>query len=82
LKIHHKKIMENETLTHRTRDRARKVNLRRANPINRQRRVIGSLIKTPKSGVSSKTSHGTTPMNVSQNNHWWSSSKKNNLKLT
>jgi hypothetical protein len=56
--------MERETLTHIMKDRATKVNLKRASPRCRKIRVTGSLRKTPKSGVSSKTTLGTTLMNV------------------
>jgi hypothetical protein len=56
-------------------DKARKANLKRANPICRKRRVTRSIRKTPTSGVSSTTALGTTLMNVAQYNHWWPSSK-------
>jgi hypothetical protein len=59
----------------RSMDRARKANLKRANPRCMQRRVTKSLRKTLESGVSSTTSLGTTLMNVAQYNHWCSSSK-------
>jgi hypothetical protein len=60
----------------------RKANLKRSSPRHRKRRVMGSLRKTLESGVSSTKSPGTTPMNVTRNSHWWSSSKKKNQNLT
>jgi hypothetical protein len=39
LKICHNRIMEKETLTHGTKDRARKANLKRSSPRHRKRRV-------------------------------------------
>jgi hypothetical protein len=67
--------MEKETLTHIIKDKVRKSNLKRDNPICRKRRVMGSVRKTPESGVSSAISLGTTLMNVAQYIHYWSSSK-------
>jgi hypothetical protein len=52
--------MENETLNHRMKERERNSNLKRYSP----RRVIKILRKTPESGVSSTTTPGTKPMNV------------------
>jgi hypothetical protein len=66
-------------LSHRMKDiSTRKANLKSASARPRKRRVMGSLRKTPESGVSSTNSSSTTPMNVTRNNHWWLSSKKNN----
>jgi hypothetical protein len=73
--------MENETLTHRMKDSERKANLKRASPRCKQIRVTRILRKTPESGVSSKTTPGTTPMNVARKIHWWPSSKKNNWNM-
>ena len=42
---------------------------------NKKRRVMGRQRRTPESGAISTKSPGTTPMNVSQNNHWWLISK-------
>jgi hypothetical protein len=47
--------MAKVTLTHRMKDIARKVKLKRTSPRRRKRRVAGILKKTPKSGVSSTT---------------------------
>jgi SRSO17 transposase len=76
------KIMENATLTHKKKDKSRIFNIKKINPINWLRGVVGSLRKTLKIGVSSTKSLGTIPINVTQNNHWWSSTKKNNNNLT
>jgi hypothetical protein len=73
--------MEKETLTQRMKDIERNGNLKRASPRCGNKRVMGSLTKTPKSGVSSTTTLVTTPMNVAQNNHWWPSSKKKKTEL-
>jgi len=67
--------MENVSLTRRTMDRERKSNLKIASPIYRQRRVIGRW-RTLKSGVSSTKCPSTTPMNTTQNSHYWPSLKK------
>jgi hypothetical protein len=60
LKIRHNITMEKENLTHGMKDKARKSNLKRAIPRQRQGRVTGSLRKTLESGVSSTISPGTT----------------------
>jgi hypothetical protein len=75
---HHKRNMAKETLTHRMKDKTRRVNINKIIPRNQLRRVMGSLRKTPESGVSSTKVPSTTLMNVSRNIHWWTSSKKNN----
>jgi len=67
--------MEKETLTHIMKGKVRKDNLKRASPRCRQRRVTRSLRKTPESGVSSRTTLGTTLMNVAHYSHLWSRSK-------
>ena len=82
LKICHNKSMAKETLTHITKDKERNFNHMISIPRSRKRRVIWSLIKTMESGVSSTTSFGTTPMNVTRNIHWWLSSKKKNQNLS
>ena len=38
-------------------------------------RVMRRQRRTPENGAISTKSHGTTPMNVAQNSHWWSISK-------
>jgi hypothetical protein len=69
LKIRHNRIMLKENLTHGTKDKARKANLKRDNPRQMERRVMESLRKTLDCGVSSKTTPRTTRMNVAQNCH-------------
>jgi hypothetical protein len=54
---------------------ARINSLPRASPSHKKRRVTGRQRRTPKNGVSSTKSLGTTPMNVTQNSHWWPRSK-------
>jgi hypothetical protein len=49
--------------------------LPKTSPSHRKRRVTGRQRRTPKNGVISTKSHGTTPMNVTQNSHWWMRSK-------
>jgi hypothetical protein len=49
--------------------------LLKTSPSNRKRRVTGRQRRTPKNGAISTKSLSTTPMNVAQNNHWWSISK-------
>jgi hypothetical protein len=49
--------------------------LLKTSPSHRKRRVTGRQRRTPKNGVISTKSPGTTPMNVSQNSHWWPRSK-------
>jgi hypothetical protein len=44
-------------------------------PSHRKRRVTGRQRRTPKNGVISTKSPGTTPTNVAQNSHWWPRSK-------
>jgi hypothetical protein len=50
-------------------------NLPKTNPRHRKRRVTGRQRRTPKNGVISTKSPGTTPMNVAQNSHWCPRSK-------
>jgi hypothetical protein len=45
--------------------------LSKTSPRHRKRRVTGRQRRTPKNGVISTKSLGTTPMNVAQNSHWW-----------
>jgi hypothetical protein len=47
----------------------------KTSPRHRKRRVTGRQRRTPKNGVISTKSPGTTPMNVAQNSHWWLRSK-------
>jgi hypothetical protein len=49
--------------------------LLKTSPSHRKRRVTGRQRRTPKNGVISTKSLGTTPMNVAQNSHWWLRSK-------
>jgi hypothetical protein len=49
--------------------------LPKTSPSHRRRRVTKRRIRTLENGAISKKSPGTTPMNVSQNNHWWPRSK-------
>jgi hypothetical protein len=49
--------------------------LPKTSPRHRKRRVTGRQRRTPENGVISTKSPGTTPMNVSQNSHWWPRSK-------
>jgi hypothetical protein len=48
--------------------------LPKTSPRHRKRRVMGRQRRTPENGVISTKSPGTTPMNVTQNSHWWSRS--------
>jgi hypothetical protein len=66
LQIHNNQSMTKATLTN---------SLSKTSPSHRKRRVTGRQRRTPKNGVISTKSPGTTPMNVAQNNHWWSRSK-------
>jgi hypothetical protein len=61
--------MAKKTLTHKTKDKARRVNLNKINPGNQLRRVMGSIGKTPESGVISTKSIDKTMMNVARNSH-------------
>jgi hypothetical protein len=61
--------MEKVTLNHKTKDKVRRVNLKKIIPKKWIRRVMGSLRKTSKSGVSSTKSPGATVMNEAQNIH-------------
>jgi hypothetical protein len=47
----------------------------KTNSRHKKRRVTGRQRRTLENGVISTKSHGTTPMNVAQNSHWWSRSK-------
>jgi hypothetical protein len=48
--------------------------LPKSRPSHRKRRVMGRQRRTLENGVISTKALGTTPMNVSQNSHWWSKS--------
>jgi hypothetical protein len=50
-------------------------NLLKTSLSHRKRRVTERRRRTSKNGAISTKSPGTTPMNVSQNSHWWSRSK-------
>jgi hypothetical protein len=50
-------------------------NLPKTSPSHRKRRVTERRRRTLENGVISTKSPGTTPMNVTQNNHWWLRSK-------
>jgi hypothetical protein len=83
LKIRHNRRMEKETITHKRKDiSTRKDKLKRSIPRCRRRRATRSLRKKLESGVSSTKSPRTTLMNVTQNIHWWTSSKKKNQNMT
>ena len=69
LKIHNNRSMVKKTLTHRT------TNLKTTGPIQNKIRVMGIQRRILGSGETSTKSLGTTPMNVSQNIHWWLRSK-------
>jgi hypothetical protein len=49
--------------------------LPKTSPSHRKRRVTKRQRRTPKNGVISTKSPGTTLMNVAQNSHWWPRSK-------
>jgi hypothetical protein len=66
LQIHNNQSMIKTTLTN---------NLPKTSPSHRKRRVTERRRRTLESGVISTKSPGTTLMNVTQNNHWWSRSK-------
>jgi hypothetical protein len=68
--------MVKETINHRI------FNLKTTIPSHGKRRVIGRIKRTLGGGATSKISLGTTPMNVTQSNHWWLSSKKESRALT
>jgi hypothetical protein len=63
-------------LTHKT------TKLKKTSPSYRKRRVTRRQRRKLGSGVTSKKSLGTTPMNVAKNHHWWSISKKKSRALT
>jgi hypothetical protein len=56
-------------------------NLPKTSPSHMKRRVTGRQRRTLENGAVSIKSPGTTPMNVSQNNHWWLRSKTRNRTL-
>jgi hypothetical protein len=66
LQIRNNQSMTKMTLTN---------SLPKTSPRHRKRRVTGRQRRTPKNGVISTKSPGTTPMNVAQNSHWWPRSK-------
>jgi hypothetical protein len=77
LQIWHNRRMVNVALTHITKDKVGRANLKKTNPSRNKRRVMRSQRRTLESGVSSTKFSGTTLMNVAQNSHCWSSLKKN-----
>jgi hypothetical protein len=81
MEICHNKGMVNAIITHKTKDRVRRSNLKKTSPSHRKIRVMGSQIRTLKSGTSSKKFPNTTSMNVARNSHSWLSSKKKNQAL-
>jgi hypothetical protein len=66
LQIRNNQSMTKMTLTN---------NLLKTSPNHKKRRVTGRQRRTPKNGVISTKSPGTTSMNVTQNIHWWPRSK-------
>ena len=66
LHIHNNQSMVKMALTNR---------LQKTSPSHRKRRVRGRQRRTPENGTISTKSHSTTPMNVTQKNHWWLRSK-------
>jgi hypothetical protein len=52
-----------------------KNSLPKTSPRHRKRRVTRRQRRTPENGAISTKSPGTTPMNVTQNSHWWPRSK-------
>jgi hypothetical protein len=66
LQIHNNQSMTKTNLTN---------SLPKTSPRHRKRRVTGRQRRTPENGVISTKSPGTTPMNVTQNSHWWLRSK-------
>jgi hypothetical protein len=48
--------------------------LQKKSPSHRKRRTTERRRRTLENGAISTKSHGTTPMNVAQNSHWWSRS--------
>jgi hypothetical protein len=66
LQIHNNQSMVKTALT---------TSLQKTSPSHRKRRVTERRRRTLENGVISTKSPGTTPMNVTQNNHWWPRSK-------
>jgi hypothetical protein len=66
LQIHNNQSMTKTTLTN---------SPPKTSPSHRKRRVMGRQRRTPKNGVISTKTPRTTPMNVTQNSHWWLRSK-------
>jgi hypothetical protein len=71
MQTHHSRRREKASPTCRTKERERMDNLRTTIPNRKQRRTMGREIKTMGNGVSSITTPGITPLNVSQRIHWW-----------
>jgi hypothetical protein len=71
-KIHNNQSMTKTALTN---------SLSKTSPRHRKRRITGRQRRTPKNGVISTKSPGTTPMNVTQNSHWWMRSKTSSQTL-
>jgi hypothetical protein len=66
MQINNNQIMTKMALTN---------SLPKTSPRHKKRRVTGRQRRTPKNGVISTKSPGTTSMNVAQNNDWWLRSK-------
>jgi hypothetical protein len=66
LQIHNNQSITKTTLTN---------SLPKTSPSHRKRRVTGRQRRTPENGAISTKAPGTTPMNVTQNSHWWPRSK-------
>jgi hypothetical protein len=66
LQIHNNQSMTKTSLTS---------SLLKTSPRYKKIRVTRRQRRTPENGASSTKSPGTTPMNVSQNSHWWPRSK-------
>jgi hypothetical protein len=49
--------------------------LLKTSPSHRKRRVTGRERRTPENGAIFAKAPGTTPMNITQKNHWWPRSK-------
>jgi hypothetical protein len=64
-------VCDNQSMT----NKALTNSLPKTSPRHTKRRVTGRQRRTPENGVSSTKSPGTTPMNVTQNSHWWPRSK-------
>jgi hypothetical protein len=70
LQIHNNQSMVKMALT---------TSLKKTSPSHKKRRVTERRRRTLENGAISTKSPGTTPMNVTQNSHWWSRSKTRSL---